>query len=193
MSNLPSKNTKRTDGLQVSTTSRSGAAAAPGTNSAEKQLSNFEAASKLFHARNFGEAQELFVLAAQGPERDVSHRAQLHATMCARRLEQPEVRCETAEDYYNYAVTLLNARKVEEARTNLERALGLEPDSAHIHYGLAAVEALKADGAAAYEHLRRAIEIDPKNRLMARQDADFSAVAGQPTFQALLYPEKKSW
>jgi len=82
---------------------------------------------------------------------------------------------------------------VEEARAHLERALQMAPDSEHIHYALAGAHALTADATRAYEHLKRAIELDPKNRIMARQDGDFSAVAGQAQFQALLYPEKKSW
>lgn len=165
----------------------------PAGSRSEVQLANFEAASKLFHTRKFREAHDLFLRAAEGPERDVAHRARLHAAMCAQRFQQPEVRCETVEDHYNYGVALLNARKVEEARTHLERALQMAPDSEHIHYALAGAHAITADAARAYEHLKRAIELDPKNRIMARQDGDFAAVAGQAQFQALLYPEKKSW
>jgi tetratricopeptide (TPR) repeat protein len=165
----------------------------PATNKSEAQLADFEAASKLFHARKFREAHDLFLRAAEGPERDVAHRARLHAAMCAQRFQQSEVRCETVEDHYNYGVALLNARKVEEARSHLERALQMAPDSEHIHYALAGAHALTADTARAYEHLKRAIELDPKNRIMARQDGDFAPVAGQAQFQALLYPEKKSW
>ncbi|MBV9507294.1 MAG: tetratricopeptide repeat protein [Acidobacteriia bacterium] len=193
MSNLPPSKNKRGEAIRISAGSRSGAAAAPGADSAEKQLANFENASKLFHARKFREAQGLFLLAAEGPERDVAHRASLHATMCGRRLEQAEVQCDTAEDCYNYAVALLNTRKTDEAQAYLRRALEMEPDSDHVHYGLALVGALAGDAAAAHDHLKRAIELDPKNRLMARQDVDFAAVAGHPHFQALLYPEKKSW
>ena len=46
---------------------------------------------------------------------------------------------------------------------------------------------------ARYENLRRAIELEPRNRIIARQDADFAPLANQPPFDALLYPEKKSW
>src|SRR5690349_12646555 len=66
---------------------------------AQKQLATFESAMKQFHARKFKEARDLFLTAAQGPERDVAHRAQLHATMCERRLEQSKVTLQTAEDY----------------------------------------------------------------------------------------------
>jgi len=103
------------------------------------------------------------------------------------------VNLRTSEDHYNYGVALLNTRKVEEARTHLGRALEMAPDADHILYALALVQALAGDFAGAHDHLKRAIELEPRNRIMARQDADFAALAGQPQFQALLYPEKKSW
>jgi tetratricopeptide (TPR) repeat protein len=177
----------------LSVSSRSGAAAKTQAVSSEKQLQDFEGAIKLFHARKFEEARELFLKAAAGPERDVAHRAKLHASMCDRRLPQPSVNLRTAEDFYNYGVALLNTRKVEESRVNLEKALQLAPDTDHIHYALALVQALAGDVAGAHEHLRRAIELEPRNRIMARQDGDFAALSGHPQFQALLYPEKKNW
>ena len=195
MSNLPGSppNSGGVDGRGVARGTRSTSDGAPGASKSETQLAEFEAASKLFHSRKFREAHDLFLRAAEGPERDVAHRARLHAAMCAQRFEQPEVRCDTVEDHYNYGIALLNARKMDEARAHLERALQMAPDSEHIHYALAGAHALTADSARAYEHLKRAIELDPKNRLMARQDGDFASVVGQAQFQALLYPEKKSW
>jgi tetratricopeptide (TPR) repeat protein len=194
MTNSPSsRNTKTKEGLRVASTSRDGTGAAPELSRPDKQLANFEAASKLFHARKFREARELFLLAAEGPERDVAHRARLHAAMCDQRLGQPAVECNTAEEHYNYGVALLNTRKVPEACSNLQRALDMAPDSDHIHYALALAHALAGNSSRAHEHLKRAIELEPRNRLMARQDADLGAMIGQPQFQALLYPEKKGW
>jgi len=188
-----SKNPKNPEPPPAAATSGSGAAAVPQSIGAEKQLQNFEAAIKLFHGRRFKEARELFLEAAAGPERDVAHRAQLHASMCDRRLQQTSVTLRTPEDFYNYGVALLNTRKVEEARLHLERALELAPDSDHVHYALALAHALAGELTPAHDHLRRAIELEPRNRIMARQDADFAPLSGQPQFQALLYPEKKSW
>jgi tetratricopeptide (TPR) repeat protein len=193
--NIPpsSKNPKTPGAPRAAATSGSGAAAVPQTISPEKQLRSFESASKLFHSRKFKEARELFLEAADGPERDVAHRAQLHARMCDRRLQQPAVTLRTAEEFYNYGVALLNTRKVDEARSHLHRALELAPDSDHVHYALALAYAHAGDLASAHEHLQRAIALEPKNRIMARQDTDFAPLHGNPQFQALLYPEKKSW
>jgi tetratricopeptide (TPR) repeat protein len=158
-----------------------------------KQLSSFEAAMKFFHARKLGDARELFQTAAAGPERDVAQRARLHIAMCDRRLEQTTVKLGSAEDYYNYGIALINARKVGEARTHLEKALQMAPGTDHIHYALALAQALSGDVSSAHDNLKRAIDLEPRNRIMARQDADFAPLAHQPPFDLLLYPDKKGW
>jgi tetratricopeptide (TPR) repeat protein len=161
--------------------------------SAEKQLGSFEAAMKLFHARDLKPARELFLMAAKGPERDVAQRARLHTAMCDRRLEQAAPNLVSAEDYYTYGVAEINARNVAEARAHLEQALQLAPGADHIYYALALAQALGGDLASAYENMKRAIELEPRNRIMARQDADFAPLANQPPFEVLLYPERKGW
>jgi len=160
---------------------------------AARQLSSFEAAMKLFHARKLQEARDLFQTASGGPERDVAQRARLHIAMCDRRLQQTTVNLGSAEDHYNYGVALINSRNIGEARSHLQSALEMAPGSDHIHYALALAQALSGDVVNAHENLKRAIELEPRNRIMARQDADFAPLANQPPFDALLYPEKKGW
>ena len=186
-----SKMTRVSEHTGAAAASRAGAGAQP--LSSKKQLASFEAAMKLFHARILKEARELFLQAAAGPERDVAHRAQLHAAMCDRRLQQGTLDLRSAEDYYTYGVALLNARNVAEARAHLEQALQLAPGADHIYYTLALAQALGGDLASAHDNLKRAIELEPRNRIMARQDADFAPLANQPPFDVLLYPEKKGW
>jgi tetratricopeptide (TPR) repeat protein len=168
---------------------------APGSSSgnAPKQLAVFESAMKLFHARKLKEARELFEQSCTGPERDIAQRARLHIAMCDRRNSQPAVEFGSAEDYYNYGVAMINARKIGEARTHLEKALEIAPGSDHIHYALALAQALGGDLNSAHENLKRAIELEPRNRLIARQDADFAPIVNQPPFNALVFPEKKTW
>ena len=165
----------------------------PSTDGAPTQLTIFEAGMRLFHARQFQEARELFVQATRGSERDIANRAQLHLAMCERRLHQITVSLGTAEDYYNYGVALINSRNLPEARTHLEKALEMAPAADHVHYALALAQALSGDLVNAQQNLKRAIELEPRNRLIARQDADFAPLANQPPFDALIYPEKKSW
>jgi tetratricopeptide (TPR) repeat protein len=161
--------------------------------SAQKQFSTFEQAMKVFHARSLKEARDLFRLAAEGPERDVADRARLHVSMCDRRLEQATVSLGSAEDCYNYGIALLNTRNAAEARVHLEKGLTMAPGADHILYALALAQAMSGELLAASENLRRAIELEPRNRIMARQETDFAHLANQPPFDSLLYPEKKGW
>lgn len=193
MTKPPAKPSKPVEPVRATVTSRSGAAAVTEPVNSNRQLTAFEAAMKQFHARNLREARDLFQKAAEGPERDVANRARLHIAMCDRRLQQPVLNLRSAEDFYNYGVAMLNTRNVVEARGHLEKALQLSPGADHVHYALAAALALGGDQAGAYENLKRAIELEPRNRLLARQDADLAHLAGQPPFDTLLYPEKKGW
>jgi tetratricopeptide (TPR) repeat protein len=179
------------DGAAVS--SRVAAAALAQSADPRKQRDAFEGAMKLFHTRQLREARELFVSAAGGPERDVAQRSRVHIAMCDRRLEQAPVNLLSAEDYYNYGVALINTRNVSEACVHLRKALEISPFADHVHYALALALALGGDPKHAFESLQRAIELEPRNRMIARQDQDFAPLAHQAPFDALLYPDKKGW
>jgi tetratricopeptide (TPR) repeat protein len=171
-----------------------GAKAPGGGNAAPegpKQMAAFEAAMKLFHARKLKEARDLFQQATNGPERDVAQRANLHIAMCDRRLQRTTVSLGSAEDYYNYGIALINSRNLAEARTHLEKGVEISPGADHIHYALAVAQALSGDLSGAFGSLQRAIELEPRNRLTARQDADLAPLANQPPFSGLLFPERK--
>jgi tetratricopeptide (TPR) repeat protein len=159
----------------------------------ETQLQLFDRAVRVFRAQQFEEARELFQKAAEGGLREVAHNARLHINMCNRRLEKPEVHLNSLEDFYNVGVERLNARDYEGARRNFQHALDLtrkDGDSAdHVYYAMAACQAMTGDWRGAYENLRRAIEIEPRNRVAARQDPDFSGLA-QQQLQTLLHPDK---
>jgi tetratricopeptide (TPR) repeat protein len=162
----------------------------------ETQLQVFDRASKLFRAQRFAEARVLFELAAQGLDRALAHNARLHINMCDRRLGTKFVLLTTLDDLYNYGVQCLNARDLENARKHLDQAVALsrvDGDAAdHVYYALAAVQALSGDARGAYENLKRAIEINPRNRAAARQDADFASVSQQPLLRQIIHPDKPS-
>jgi tetratricopeptide (TPR) repeat protein len=187
------KTSKPSEPSRPNPSARDTGAAVIQVSSSRNQLARFEAGMKLFHARRLKEARDHFNAAVEGPERDVAQRARLHLAMCDRRLQQTTVNLRSAEEYYNYGVALLNTRTVVEARGYLEKALQMSPGADHVHYALALAQALSGDIANAYDNLKRAIEIEPRNRILARQDADFAPLAGQPPFDSLLFPEKKIW
>ncbi|HTT60306.1 MAG TPA: hypothetical protein VMG35_00645 [Bryobacteraceae bacterium] len=170
---------------------RRGSPVPPGGSGAS-QMGNFEEGMRLLHARKFQPARELFLQAMQGPDRTVAHRAGLHARICEQRLESAAPVLSTPEEHYNYAITLINSRDLATAQRHLRAALEADSTADHVLYALAACQSLGGDLHAAYENLRRAIDLQPRNRLSARQDPDFAAMAEHPAFVRLLYPEKKN-
>jgi tetratricopeptide (TPR) repeat protein len=166
------------------------AAAAEARSLAQAQLKAFEQAVRLFHAAKFADAREHFAKAVNGPNREMGHNAELHIRMCDRRIAKPVVDLKTAEEHYNYGVAMVNARNLTDARQHLETALKLQPDADHVYYALALCRGLSGDMDGAYENLKRAIDLEPRNRISARQDADFGGFSSYPQIQQLLFPDK---
>ncbi len=156
-------------------------------NASEVQLKTYEHAVQLFAQRKLAEAMERFLEVAKGPAPHISDKARSYAQVCERRTNGIQVKLSTAEDHFNYGVERLNARDVELAKHHLGRALALQPEADHVLYTLALCCGFAGDGNGACENLKRAIDLDPRNRILARQDPEFSALASQfPALRALL-------
>ena len=171
------------------------AAAVEPPNAFEVQLKTYEQAVQLFAQRKLAEARGLFLEVAKGPAPHISDKARSYAQVCERRTSGSEVKLSTAEDHFNYGVERLNARDVESAKLHLGRALSMQPDADHVLYTMALCCGFAGDGNGACENLKRAIDLEPRNRILARQDPEFSALASQfPGLRALLATEPSgSW
>ncbi len=152
----------------------------------DAQLKIYEQAVQLFSQRKLAEARDRFLEVAKGPAPHISDKARSYAQVCERRTSSAQVKLSTAEDHFNYGVERLNARDVELAKHHLGRALALQPDADHVLYTMALCCGLDGDGNGACENLKRAIDLDPRNRILARQDPEFSSLASQfPGLRAL--------
>jgi tetratricopeptide (TPR) repeat protein len=156
----------------------------------KQQAELFDRAMKLFHSADYGAARRLFEAAAGGPVRDMAHSAHLHAVMCTRRTAAREPLLQTPDEHYDYAITLINERRFALAERHLAEAIAKTPDADHVHYAMALCRGLAGDLRGAYRHLRRAIEIQPRNRVAARNDSDFASIAQLSPLFELLYPER---
>jgi tetratricopeptide (TPR) repeat protein len=156
----------------------------------EKQQKNYEEAVRLFQAQKYERAAPLFEKVQQGPNRALAHRAGVHASICSRRLHPPELHLKTVEDHYTYAISLINARRLPEAAAHLEKALQMAPQADHVHYALAAAQALQGNASAAFERLKTAIDLQPRNRILARSDPDFAGILEYPPLASLLHVGK---
>jgi tetratricopeptide (TPR) repeat protein len=163
------------------------AAAAQGRAALQLQMKQWEEAVRMFSQKQFSAANDRFALAATGPAAHIADKARSYAQICSRKMNGTEVDLHTADDHFNYGVERLNARDMDVARKHLDRALAMEPDGEHILFTLALCCGLTGDGAGACENLKRAIALEPRNRILARQDPEFSALAQQlPALRALL-------
>lgn len=154
---------------------------------APSQTDVFAQAARAFHAGRFAEAKSLYEAATTGANREMAHSARLHMRMCEQRLAKEIPVLATAEEHYNYAVALMNRREFQSARKYLEQALRLSGDGDHLHYALALCLGTLGDLDGACQHLKRAIEIHPRNRAIARNDPDFAELVHRSPISELLH------
>ncbi len=167
------------------------AAAAAAAVGPQEQYELFDKAIAQFHSGSFAQAKRLFERAAAGPSREIAHAARTHVQVCDRRLNRVAPAPSSAEDHYNLAVALINRRELEAAEAHLQEAVKLAPNADHIHYALALARGLQGHVQLAFDSLKRAIEIEPRNRAQARNDPDFAGLSQQQPLSALLFPDRE--
>ncbi|MGB9606093.1 MAG: TPR end-of-group domain-containing protein, partial [Bryobacteraceae bacterium] len=145
----------------------------------EQQARLFEEGIRLMQAEEFLEARARFEAAARGPSVEMAHAARQRVRMCELRLARQEPVLRTSEDHYTYAIVLLNQRRAEEAENHLRKALEENPRGDHLYYALALCRCLRGDPVGAFQCMQRAIELDPNNRITARNDPDFAPFLDQ--------------
>jgi tetratricopeptide (TPR) repeat protein len=104
-------------------------------------------------------------------------------------MEQRNLTFLTPEEHYDYAVSQLNTGYYEEAREQFNAILAAHPEADYAYYGLALLDAMTSRTQECLDNLAHAIELNSRNRLQARVDADFQNMADDPRFTELLYPE----
>ncbi|HVW10707.1 MAG TPA: hypothetical protein VHC90_19100 [Bryobacteraceae bacterium] len=163
------------------------AAAAQARAALQAQMKAWEDGVREFSLKKFSAAHTRFREAAAGPAAHIADKARSYAQICERRTTGPALELKTAEDHFNYGVERLNARDMETARKHLEHALALAPKGEHILFTLALCCGMAGDGHGACDNLKRAIALEPKNKVLARQDPEFMLLAQQmPDLRALL-------
>lgn len=150
------------------------------------QAETFNEAMALFHQRDFSRAIPRFEQAAQGPVREMAYSARTHLRMCESRLARTEPETRSAEENYAYAVARMNLRAYAEAAALLEFALK-QQETDHSHYAAAVALGHLGEVDRAVGHLKRAIQMQPRNRATAMGDPDFVELAKfQPIREILM-------
>jgi tetratricopeptide (TPR) repeat protein len=157
---------------------------------AAQTLEQYQVAIRYLRERKYEKAKVLFEKVLSGPVPEWADRARVYLNTCKQRLPRQNVPLRSPEDHYNLAVALINAGKLDEAEQHLNKVLKQMPRADHAYYALAAICSLRRDIEAALGNLKTAIDLEPRNRYLARNDADFAALNEDPRFADLAYPEK---
>jgi tetratricopeptide (TPR) repeat protein len=153
-------------------------------------LRAFEQAVKVFNRRRFDDAKGMFesVLLKFPGDLEIVARSQMYIQVCKQKLEH-EVKISqprNADELYDHGVFALNIGDVTQARVFFEKALRLHPDAPHLLYSLAAAHAQTGSHEEALTYLKRSIQIQPRFRSQAYNDADFSGLRDNRQFLELV-------
>lgn len=149
----------------------------------------YESAIKSMHAEDYEKARSSFseLIRDYPEEPEVIGRARMLLAACEQKLrERKRVVIRSAEEHYDIAIAEMNARHFDKAQEHFQLALKQAPKADHVHYGLAAVHALRGNRELVLQYLAQAIRYRPENRFMAAKDADFEALMEDSDFQKLL-------
>lgn len=152
-------------------------------------VENYEAALKAIQEHKFERAKGLLQKVIDGPSTELADRAAVHLKFCHQQLAHASTSFKTPEEHYDFAVSLMNQGKYDEARTHLEKILKQHPKADYALYGLAVLDCLTNKVEDSLRHLDEAIRLNPALRFQARNDSDFHNLADDPRFTELLYPE----
>jgi len=152
----------------------------------------YETGLKALQERKFDKAKTAFQKVLDGSSRELGDRARVHLNTCVLLTEKNELRFETSEEHYDYAVSLMNQGDYVGAREHLEKLQKNPAQRDYVTYGLAALDCLTGHLEDALRRLGEAISSNAQLRFQARNDGDFHNLAEDPRFTELLYPEKRT-
>ena len=159
------------------------------TTGAPPSFQQYQAAVQLLQQCKFERALAALEKLLPTAPAEIRERCKMYISTCQRQLERPTLPFATPEEHYDYAVSQLNTGYYEEAREQFNNILSSYPSADYAYYGLALLAAITGQSQECLDHLARAIELNPKNRLQARVDNDFQNMVDDPRFTELLYPE----
>ena len=152
-------------------------------------VQNYEVGLRAMQEHKFDKARTHFQKVVGGTSKELSDRAHVHLNGCNLQLEKVATQFKTAEEHYDYAVSLMNVGDYVSAREHLEKLSKQVPKADYVAYGLAALDCLTGHAEDSLRHLDEAVRLNPALRFQARNDSDFQNLAEDPRFTELLYPD----
>lgn len=162
----------------------------PTINPGQKQaFEQYQSALHLMQEGKFDKARATFEKLSDDAPPELQERIRVYLLACSRNARQSPLSFSSAEEQYDYAVSLLNTGYYEDARDHFDALLRKNENADYVHYGLAILNSITGQAEECLTHLSRAISLNPQNRLQARNEADFQNMTDDPRFTELLYPE----
>jgi tetratricopeptide (TPR) repeat protein len=152
-------------------------------------VQNYEAGLKALQAHKYDKAKTYFEKVVAGSSPELADRALVHLATCNQQMNRASTHFKTAEEQFDYAVSLMNMGDYVTARENFETLTNKYPKLDFVWYGAAALNCLTGRFPEAISNLGEAIRLNPTNRYQARNDSDFRNLADDPRFTELLYPD----
>ena len=156
-------------------------------------LQSYETGLRAMQEHKFDKAKPHFQKVTAGPSKELTDRATVHLSICNQHLERSTAtQFKTAEEHFDYAVSLMNIGDYVTAREHLEKLLKQNAKADYVVYGLAALDCLTGHAEDSLKHLDEALRLNAHLRFQARNDSDFQNLAEDPRFTELLYPDSGS-
>lgn len=152
-------------------------------------FAQYQSAVQLMQEGKFDKARALFEKLIQNGAPELIERSRTYLAVCERHAQKTGLSFANAEEQYDYAISLLNTGNYEDARDQFEGLLRRNSSADYAHYGLAVLNSITGQAEECLDHLHKAIELNPQNRIQARSDSDFADMVDDPRFTELLYPE----
>ena len=152
-------------------------------------VQSYELGLRALQEHKFEKAKGHLQKVLTGPNKSLADRALVHIHTCDMQIEKPALQFKTAEEHFDFAVSLMNTGDYVAAREHLDKLLKQQPNSDYVLYGLAALSCLTGHVEESLKTLSDAIAQNPALRFQARNDSDFQNLAEDPRFTELLYPD----
>ncbi len=158
-------------------------------NGRKSLLELYEKAIRLMGTGKYAEAHAAFDQLLAGAPHDLADRIRMYIAACVAQIDKGTSEFCSHEERYDYAISLLNHGHYEDAREHFQQILLDHAECDYAFYGLALLSSMTNSSHECLNHLAEAIRLNPKNRIQARSDSDFSNMSEDPRFTELLYPE----
>jgi len=154
-----------------------------------QMLQSYEAGLRAMQEHKYDKAKALLQKVVAGANRELADRAAVHMNACNQQLDRGTTQFKTAEEHYDFVVSLINLGDYVSAREHLDKLSKQVPKADYVAYGLAALDCLTGHLEDSLRNLSKAVSLNPTLRFQARNDSDFQNLSEDPRFTELLYPD----